>query len=111
MSMGMLSREQVDARVVAKAMKDPAFKRELLKDPRGAVARAFGAVLPDHVDLQVVEERRDVRYLVLPDLGHIPAAMELGESMLASATGGVMDDASFGAPNSEQCCLLNTKCC
>lgn len=108
---GMQSREQLEARLVAKAMKDPAFKRELLKNPRAAVAREFGAVLPDHVEFKVVEESRTVRYLVLPDLGHIPAAVELGESMLASATGGQMADAGFGGPNTEQCCVLTTGCC
>ena len=81
--------------VIARAWKDEAFKAELLRDPKGVLGRelaqlAPGAALPEHLDLQVLEETPTNRYLVLPAKPAIESGQELSDADLAhvAAAGG-----------------------
>ena len=61
----------LEAHLIARAWRDEAFKQELLRDPKAALARelariAPGATLPEQVEIHVVEETPTTRYLVLP---------------------------------------------
>ena len=68
--------------VVAKAWKDPAFKRQLVNDPRGVLQREFGVELPPEVNIRVIEDTRETIHVVLPVLpddveGSAPSDAEL----------------------------------
>lgn len=65
------------AKLIARAWSDESFKKELLADPRTVLA-AHGITVPEGVNLQVLEEKENTRYLILPAVpdGFPPAVME-----------------------------------
>lgn len=91
------NREDLEARIIVKAMRDPQFKEELLRDPKGVIARESGTSLPAGVSVKVLEETPNTRYLVIPDVGFLPNLTELSSEMLASVAGGM------APPKTEQC--------
>jgi hypothetical protein len=65
-------RQQLEARIVRRAWKDPEFRELLLRDPRAAVGAELGAEIPEGLRIEVVEERSDLLCIVLPvDLSEI----------------------------------------
>jgi hypothetical protein len=60
------TRNQNAARITERAAKDPAFRAELLADPKGVLARELGVALPDYLEVTVLEETPGSVYLVLP---------------------------------------------
>jgi len=69
--------------VIARAWEDAAFKQELLRNPRVAVQKLTGVVLPDDFELNVVEETQNTLYLVLP-----APTDELSDAELSFVAGG-----------------------
>lgn len=69
--------------VVAKAVKDAAFRAELKKDPAKAIEKAVGVKLPAGLSVKVVEDSASVVHLVLP-----PAGLQLDEKQLGKVSGG-----------------------
>jgi hypothetical protein len=59
-------RTELEARLIARAWQDEAFKQQLLADPRAAIAAETGRAVQDGIQIRVVEETASVRYLVLP---------------------------------------------
>lgn len=91
-----LSKDMKDAaaasqRVRTKAQSDPAFKKQLLADPK-AVLRKEGVEVPDGVSITVVENTKALMNIVLP---LPPAPAELSEAQLEAVVGGA---ASRGKP-------------
>ena len=66
MTTPITEREAFIARIVSRAWKDPEYKSRLLDDPKGVLAEELGTDIPAHVEVHALEERPDVRYLVLP---------------------------------------------
>ena len=62
----MVGRKEAEARVIAKAWKDPKFRKALIRDPRSVLAKEFGVDIPADISIKVVEETADSLYLVLP---------------------------------------------
>jgi hypothetical protein len=60
------NRTEVEARLIARAWQDEAFKQQLLADPRAAIAAETGGMVPEGIQIRVVEETATVLYLVLP---------------------------------------------
>ena len=54
------------ALIVHRAWCDPAFREQLLNDPRAALSDAFQLELPDEVQVDVVQETAGELTLVLP---------------------------------------------
>ncbi len=54
------------AALIAKALTDPAFKAELLKNPNAAVEKATGVKVPAGVTIKIVEDTASAVHLVLP---------------------------------------------
>jgi hypothetical protein len=59
-------RADLEARLIARAWQDEAFKQQLLAEPRAAIAAETGRAVPEGVEIRVVEETATRRYLVLP---------------------------------------------
>jgi hypothetical protein len=70
--------------IVAKAWQDGAFKKRLLADA-AAVLREHGVDVSPGVQIRVVEDTDQVRYLTLPQQ---PSDKELSEEELAKVAGG-----------------------
>lgn len=82
-----LDRDQVQLPIIKKALKDPAFKQQLIADPRAAVARQLGMDLPPDVKISVIEESLDHFYIVLPP--PLPSRSgELRDEELEAVAGG-----------------------
>jgi hypothetical protein len=60
------NRTELEARLIARAWQDEAFKQQLFDDPRAAIATETGRAVPEGIEIRVVEETATVRYLVLP---------------------------------------------
>ena len=82
-------RAEVERRIIQKSIEDDAFRRRLLKNPKGAVEEELGTRLPEEVRVVTVEESADTIYLVLPGT---PTAGREGEALsdreLESVAGG-----------------------
>ncbi len=82
---GSQMRKDLEAKVIAKACADEAFKKSLIASPRSAMEQEFGIKLPASVNVQVVEESADNLYLVLP---HQNPSGELSDMELEGVAGG-----------------------
>lgn len=80
------SRAEIEARILAQAERDPAFRQWLLQEPKAAVADLLGVTLPAGMSITVLEEQPGQHYLVLPP----PSldAMPLDDLELALVGGG-----------------------
>ena len=75
--------------VIERAMKDPAFRQAMLKNPRVVLAHAFHVQLAEQVTIRVIEEAPNTFTLVLPR-GE-GAMLELSDAELKAVSGGFAD--------------------
>jgi len=87
-----LSRQEFEKDVILRARADPAFKQQLLADPKAAIRAAYGVDMPQEVELQVLQETPSKFYLVLPF-----ELEELTDEQLAAVAGGVGAPAQINA--------------
>ena len=59
-------RAELQARLIERALSDPAFRARLVETPREAVAEELGVEVPTGLEVVVVEERADRLAIVLP---------------------------------------------
>ncbi|MGH6671544.1 MAG: NHLP leader peptide family RiPP precursor [Xanthobacteraceae bacterium] len=76
-----IDRRSFEARIIAKAWKDPNYKQRLLANPKGVLQQEVASidpsvVLPSSLQVQVHQESPDVYHLVLP---RNPQDISLGE--------------------------------
>ena len=60
------SRQDFEAKIVARAWADEAFRARLKADPRAVVAEETGIKVPESVTVEVLEETPEKAYLVIP---------------------------------------------
>ena len=86
-----MSRRDLEARIVAKAWRDPAFKQQLLANPRATMQAELSLIdssifLPTALQIHVHEETPNLYHLVLPRNPHdISLGEVLGENLDAVA--------------------------
>ena len=81
------TRQPLEAQLIDRALQDEAFRQELVRDPKGVFARELGIAIPEHIQVQVLEESPTTVYLVLPQ--PVPeAGAELSDEELAAVAGG-----------------------
>ena len=83
--MAIPTRADVDAMVRDRLASDPAFREQLLADPRAALSQLVGIDLPDVVKVTVHEESLTDLHLVLPA---VSSKGELADDELELAAGG-----------------------
>lgn len=54
--------------MIARAWKDEAFKQELLRNPKAVIEKECGSKIPEGVEIQVLAEKINLLYFVLPRL-------------------------------------------
>lgn len=59
-------RHDAEAKIIARAWTDEAFRERLKADPRAAVAEETGVTVPQSISIEVLEETPDKAYLVIP---------------------------------------------
>ena len=74
--------------VIAKATKDMDFRELLLKNPKAAIQKELGIVLPPEVSVQVHENSSTVIHLVLPQPLDVSSERGLSEADMAQVVGG-----------------------
>jgi hypothetical protein len=93
----------IQDQIVSRAESDPDFRKELLADPKTALAKAFGLKLNDGVRLTVHEETAEELHLVLPApapefFGEL-ADTDLEQVAGGSYGGGFSPEGGWGAYN------------
>jgi hypothetical protein len=81
-------RKQLEEKLIARAMKDEAFRKTLLENPKAAIEEETGIKVPGAVNLHVVEEGPSTFYLVLPPKIKPETEDELSEAELEMVAGG-----------------------
>ena len=80
------TRRDLETRLVEKAWKDQAFRKELLQDPKGMLERHTGQKLPAQVKIYVHEEDAHTLHFSIPPA---PSNLtELADDDLAKVAGG-----------------------
>jgi hypothetical protein len=65
-SVPRLTRRQLETALIEKCWKDPAFRREIVTDPRGTVQKYTGQKCPEGVSIYVHEEDGNTIHLSIP---------------------------------------------
>ena len=65
-------RAEMKRRLIERSLRDDAFRRRLLEDPKGAIEQELGTPVPEEVKIRAIEETPEIVYLVLPP-GTLPA--------------------------------------
>lgn len=60
------SRKNFEELLITKAFQDTSIKRELIENPKIAIAQNFGVQLPVDIEIRVLQEDDKVLYIVLP---------------------------------------------
>lgn len=87
--MAKTSTNEIETKIITKALEDQAFMNELVNKPgaaKAAVEAELGQKLPQDFEIKVVQEAANVTYLVLPMSAQ--AKEELSEDQLATVAGG-----------------------
>jgi hypothetical protein len=80
------TRADVDALIRERLASDPAFRQQLIDDPRATVSQLVGMNLPDVVAVTVHEESLTGIHIVLPS---VPGQGELADDELELVAGGL----------------------
>jgi hypothetical protein len=72
---------EFEAKLIAKALKDSQFRKQLLAAPKETYQAALGRPIPKEAEIRVVEEKGNVFYVVLPFL---PPGETFSEEQIAS---------------------------
>lgn len=62
----MSKRNELQQKILEKAMKDEAFKKELMTNPKEALKKEFNIEVPQDIDIKVLEETEKQVYVVIP---------------------------------------------
>jgi len=109
----MVQQNSIQEQVIVRAMKDEAFRQELLSSPKEVLERELGITLPQGVALQIHEDTSTTRHLVLPEQVPTGALFELSDAELEQAAGSQLTSticsACCGTAKSLQmfCCKLS----
>jgi hypothetical protein len=110
---GATPRQNLEVRVIAKAMKDEAFRQALVAS-KEVLNRELGEIiggvrLPDNIGMKVLEETPPNLYIVLPPRPEAEGRGELSDAELAGVTGGAVTSICTAGPDNNN--TLNASPC
>jgi nitrile hydratase alpha subunit len=77
------TRQDFEARLVARAWSDEGYRARLRSDPRGAIEEETGITVPESITIEVLEETPEQAYLVIPT-----NRVEIADDELEASGGG-----------------------
>lgn len=86
----MSQQNPIQEQIIARVMKDDAFRHRLLNNPRETLERELGVTLPQDVTIQVHEDTASTIHLVLPKQLQMSGMQELSDAQLEQAVGGAL---------------------
>ena len=95
--------------IIAIAVKDEAFREQLLKNPKRAIHKEFGIDFPEGVTVQVHQNSPTVINLVLPEPLELSTQRELTAQELQQVAGGAIAMATLKCKTGPICGGLPTK--
>jgi hypothetical protein len=91
-------RKENEAKIIAKALEDNEFRKELLENPKAALEKESGKSFPDGLSVQILEEDANSVTIVLPKLPEsMDSVSELSDEALEQVAGGVIVSAVVSA--------------
>ncbi len=60
------AKNAIQLKLIEKAWNDEVFRKELIENPKAAIQKELEVVIPDDIEIKVVEETDKTFYLVLP---------------------------------------------
>jgi len=110
----MNQRNQLEQKLIEKAMKDELFRKQLIENPGAAIEAETGMKIQETVKIKVLEENLQTVYLVLPKFPIRDTEIELNNAELESLAGGcsvlsfvcpmdTWDDEDYYCKNSINC--------
>jgi hypothetical protein len=84
----MNQRQQLEQKLIEKALKDEAFRKLLIENPSKAIEKEFNIKMPASLKLKVLEEDAKTVFMVLPYSPPSGSDLELTEVELESVSGG-----------------------
>ena len=84
----MSNQNSAQAQIIARAMKDDAFRQELLANPKAALERELKITIPDDVVIHVYEDTPTTIHLALPLKTSSGEPQELSDAELDAIAGG-----------------------
>ena len=91
----MSQQNPVQEQIIAKAMKEEAYRQELLSNPKAAIEGALGISVPAGVTIVVHQDTPTTLHLVLPVRATSPALADLSDAELEQAVGGITPGGSM----------------
>ena len=89
----------VHEQVIARAVKDPAFRQALLSNPRAVLAQEYNVHIPEQVAIRVIEDPPDTISLVLPSQPQEGSVQMLSDADLEAVAGGLRSETLHTACN------------
>jgi len=86
----MKNRQELEQKIIEKAMKDETFRKQLIENPSTTLNDEFGFITPESVEIKVLEEEPGKIYIVLPcpPVQSSGEDLELTDAELRSVAGG-----------------------
>jgi hypothetical protein len=80
-------RAQLNDELVAKAMKDNAFRQQLVSDPKGTIEREYGVTLSPDTNIHIHDETARDLHIVLPAAPSATTELQSEEADAADCSG------------------------
>ena len=103
-------RKQLEEKLIAKAMKDENFRKNLLENPKAAIEDETGIKIPEAVNLKVVEEDPATFFLILPPIINPETEDELSEAELEMVSGAGLGPDGWDVGNDQTIYVTVTIC-
>jgi hypothetical protein len=84
----MTQRQQLEQKLIEKAMKDGTFRKLLIENPASIIESETGMKIPEAFKIKVLEEDQQTVYLVLPQNPSGCDEKELSDAELGAVAGG-----------------------
>ena len=85
-----LSRREFETKLIEKAWKDPNFRKEVLRDPKGVFEKYAGRTLPGELNIYVHEEDVNTLHFSIPAPSSVAELSDEDLEKVAGGAGGMI---------------------